>query len=46
MVPVNEFKKPGYYTVVISGTGLASGVYLYKIEAGNFTETHKMILVK
>ncbi|MGA2669099.1 MAG: LamG-like jellyroll fold domain-containing protein [Ignavibacteria bacterium] len=46
MVPVNEFKKAGYYSIIISGSGLASGVYFYKIEAGNFTETHKMILVK
>jgi subtilisin-like proprotein convertase family protein len=46
MVPANEFKKAGYYSLQIDASFLASGVYFYKIEAGNFTNTLKMMLVK
>jgi len=43
---VNEFKDKGVYSVTFDGTGLASGVYFYTIEAGTFKETKKMVLVK
>ena len=46
MVPVNEFKVPGYYELKFDGSALASGVYFYKIEAGTYVNTKKMILVK
>ncbi len=45
-VPVNEFKKAGSYSLNFNGSGLASGVYFYKIEAGSFVESKKMMLVK
>jgi hypothetical protein len=43
---VNGFQKSGIYTVTFDGASLASGVYYYKLEAGNFVETKKMMLVK
>jgi hypothetical protein len=43
---VNEVKSPGFYTVDFSGANLASGIYLYKISAGNYSETKKMSLIK
>jgi len=43
---VNEFKPAGYYTVSFNGSNIASGVYFYKIQAGNFSETKKMVLIK
>ncbi len=43
---VNEFKVAGNYSVSFDGSGLASGVYFYKIEAGEFVQSKKMVLVK
>jgi hypothetical protein len=43
---VNELKQTGYYSVTFNGSNLASGVYFYRIEAGNFTSVKKMVLVK
>lgn len=43
---VNGFKHSGYHTEIFTGTGLASGVYFYKIEADGFKEIKKMILAK
>jgi hypothetical protein len=43
---VNETKDAGYYTVSFDGTGLSSGIYFYTIEAGNYNESKKMILIK
>lgn len=44
--PLDEFKKAGQYQITFDGSNLASGTYLYKIEAGDFVETKKMTLVK
>lgn len=49
---VNEQKNAGYYEVEFSagsfgnGKNLASGVYFYRIEAGNFVSVKKMVLAK
>jgi photosystem II stability/assembly factor-like uncharacterized protein len=43
---VNEEKTPGNYSVEWNATQLASGVYFYRIQAGNFVQTKKMILMK
>lgn len=41
-----ELKTEGNYTYEFDGSSLASGMYFYKIEAGSFSETRKMILMK
>jgi len=43
---INKNQKAGSYYIEFDGTGFASGLYLYKIEAGSFTDVKKMILVK
>jgi hypothetical protein len=43
---VDEFKQAGSYSVNFDGTNLASGVYFYRIEAGQFVDSKKMVLVK
>ncbi|HAY33581.1 MAG TPA: T9SS type A sorting domain-containing protein [Ignavibacteria bacterium] len=43
---VNEFKTAGRYSVTFSGSDFASGVYYYKIKAGEFEQVRKMILLK
>ncbi len=43
---VNEFKPAGTYAVEFDASGLASGVYFYRIKAGVFTSMKKMLLVK
>jgi hypothetical protein len=45
-VLANEKKAPGSYEVRFDGSGLPSGVYFYKLTAGAFVQTRKMILVK
>jgi photosystem II stability/assembly factor-like uncharacterized protein len=42
----SEFKTAGSHGVVFDGTNLASGLYFYSIEAGQFKETKKMVLIK
>jgi len=43
---VNEVKNAGSYAVNFGGFELTSGTYFYKIEAGDFTDVKKMILLK
>jgi hypothetical protein len=43
---VNETKEPGVYEVEFSANDFPSGIYFYKIQAGGFSETKKMILLK
>jgi uncharacterized Ntn-hydrolase superfamily protein len=43
---VKEKKQPGIYEVSFNADGLASGVYIYKLTAGKFTASKKLILMK
>ena len=43
---VNETKPAGEYEVEFDGSNLPSGVYYYRIQAGSFSQTKKLILLK
>ncbi|MBK8984264.1 MAG: T9SS type A sorting domain-containing protein [Ignavibacteria bacterium] len=43
---VYDKQNAGYYSVEFDGRGFASGVYFYKLEAGEFSETKRMVLLK
>ncbi len=43
---VNETRPAGNYSVSFDDSGLTSGVYIYKISAGNFSESKKMIYLR
>jgi len=43
---VNEELQPGTYEAEFDATNLTSGIYFYKITAGNFSEVRKMLLIK
>ncbi len=43
---VNEVKPAGKYKVEFNGSNLASGIYFYCIEAGNYHSIKKMVLIK
>jgi hypothetical protein len=43
---VNERQSAGSYQVVWNASGLSSGTYFYRLQAGTFVETKKMMLVR
>ena len=45
-VLVNSEKSPGEYQATFNASDLPSGVYFYRIQAGNYTAVKKLMLVK
>lgn len=43
---VNETKPSGNYEINFNASGLSSGVYLYRLQAGEFSTTKKLLLQK
>ncbi|MCK7527793.1 MAG: serine hydrolase [Ignavibacteriales bacterium] len=43
---VNDYRDAGIYNVQFTMNNLTSGVYFYKLQAGDFVESKKMILLK
>jgi hypothetical protein len=42
----NGDRQAGVYTVKFDGSALSSGVYFYRLQAGNFSRTRSMVLMK
>jgi hypothetical protein len=43
---VDEIKQAGEYKVTWDAGKMASGIYFYRLQAGVFVETKKMVLAK
>ncbi len=43
---VNEYKKAGSYLISFNGSSFSSGIYYYKITAGDYSLIRKMMLIK
>jgi photosystem II stability/assembly factor-like uncharacterized protein len=43
---VNDNLQPGSYEVTFDATGLASGVYFYRLQTGEFTQTKRLLLLR
>ncbi len=43
---VNQYQPKGRYDINFNSGNLASGVYLYRLQSGNFISTKKMLLLK
>jgi len=44
-VLLNENKEVGKYTITFDGSSLTSGIYYYRLQAGNYSEVRKMVLI-
>jgi hypothetical protein len=45
-VLVDGEQKAGYHAAIFDGSGLASGVYVYRLRANEFVVTHKLLLLR
>jgi hypothetical protein len=43
---VNEEQTPGFKSAEWNATGFSSGVYYYKLQAGDFVQTKRLLLLK
>ena len=46
MVLADGMKKAGTYETIFNAGNLSSGIYFYSLEAGNYKQTRKMVLIR
>ena len=46
MALVNNLQPAGSYSILFDGSGFPSGLYFYRLQAGDFVKTRKMVLLK
>jgi hypothetical protein len=44
--PVNEIQPAGTYVTQFDGSNFASGIYFYRVQAGDFHQVRKMVLIR
>ena len=45
-VLVDEIQQPGYYRIRFDAHGLATGTYFYRVQADNFVEIKKLLVLR
>lgn len=43
---VNGIEEAGYHAVIFDGSGLSSGMYFYRMQAGSFAKTKELLLLR
>ncbi|GAG36858.1 unnamed protein product, partial [marine sediment metagenome] len=43
---IDEYRHEGVHTVTFDASDLSSGVYFYRLKAGDLVETKRMVLLK
>lgn len=43
---IDEYQNPGYYDVIFDASHIASGVYIFRLQAGDYVESKKLLLLK
>ena len=43
---VDGRRDAGHHTISFDGSGFANAIYFYRLEAGSFVETRRMVLLK
>ncbi|UCC78985.1 MAG: right-handed parallel beta-helix repeat-containing protein [Candidatus Zixiibacteriota bacterium] len=43
---IDDYRQPGFHSIDFDGSGFSSGVYFYRLRAGDMVETKRMVLLK
>jgi hypothetical protein len=43
---VNQIQNAGFYEVDFDGKGFSGGIYFYRLAAGDYTDSKRMVLLK